>query len=82
MRWVCAKIPFCGFLAVLVLSVSALACGGDRGEREEAVDTLSQRQRDSLLSTMPVPGSGLVEDALKAADEAVERARQHDTIGS
>jgi hypothetical protein len=31
---------------------------------------------------MPVPGSGLVEDALKAADEAVERARQHDTIGS
>jgi hypothetical protein len=82
MRWVGLKKPFYGFLAAAVFSVGALACGGNQAEREEAVDTLTQRQRDSLLSTMPVPGSGLVEDALKAADEAVERARQHDTIGS
>ncbi len=49
--------------------------------RQEAVDTLTERQRDSLLSTMPVPGAGAVGKAMDAADKARERARQLDTMG-
>jgi hypothetical protein len=59
-----------------------LASCGDRAERRrEAVDTLTQRQRDSLLGTMPVPGAGAVGKALEASDRARERAQQHDTMG-
>jgi len=64
-----------------VLSLGPLACGDRAERRKEAVDTLTQRQRDSLLSTMPVPGAGAVGKALEASDRARERAQQHDTMG-
>ena len=67
--------------AVGILSAGLLACGDLAERRKEAVDTLTQRQRDSLLSTMPVPGAGAVGEALEASDRARERAQQHDTIG-
>ncbi len=70
-------------MALAALVVGPLACNGDRAERrKEAVDTLTQIQRDSLLSTMPVPGAGLVGKALEAAEAARKRAEQHDTIGN
>ena len=68
-------------LALGVLSLGLLACGDLAERRREAVDTLTQRQRDSLLSTMPVPGAGAVGKALEASDRARERAQQHDTMG-
>lgn len=70
-------------LALVLGTVSfGLASCGDRAERRrEAVDTLTQRQRDSLLGTMPVPGAGAVGRALEASDRARERAQQHDTMG-
>lgn len=80
-RWL---TPATGVLAslVLILPLLGLTACGDRAERRrEAVDTLTQRQRDSLLSTMPVPGAGAVGKALEAADRARERAQQHDTMG-
>ncbi len=62
----------------------ALASGCESAERtrarQEAVDTLTRRQRDSLLSTMPVPGASAVGRAMRAADSAAARARAHDTI--
>jgi len=76
LRW------FMAALAFIVPAVGLAACGDRAERREEAVDTLTQRQRDSLLSTMPVPGAGAVGKALDAADRARERAQQHDTIGN
>lgn len=67
-------------LALATLSGVLLSCGDLAERRREAVDTLTQRQRDSLLSTMPVPGAGAVGKAMEAADRARERAEQHDTI--
>ena len=68
-------------LALAAISIGLLACGDLAERRKEAVDTLTQRQRDSLLSTMPVPGAGAVGKALDISDRARERAQQHDTIG-
>ena len=69
--------------SVLALA-SAVAWGCQSQERadarREAIDTLTQRQRDSLLSTMPVPGASAVGRALRVADSAAARAQRHDTI--
>lgn len=71
-----------GLACVLLFCTGPLlACGDRAARRKEAVDTLTQRQRDSLLSEMPVPGAGAVGKALEAADRARERALQHDTMG-
>lgn len=65
----------------LVLCFLALSCGGGKGSDEAAQDTLTRRQKDSIVSTLPVPGAGAVGKAMEAADAARARAEQHDTIG-
>lgn len=64
------------------LSLGCSACTGGNGGRDEAAqDTLTRRQKDSIISTLPVPGAGAVGKALEASDAARARAEQHDTIG-
>ena len=67
-----------------ILAASLLALMGCTGGGEDAgqldPDTLSRRQKDSILSTLPVPGAGAVGKALDAADAARARAELHDTI--
>jgi hypothetical protein len=69
-------------LGILSLSLLAAGCGGG-GEAgtETAQDTLTRREKDSIISTLPVPGAGAVGRALEASDAARARAEQHDTIG-
>ena len=68
-----------------VLAASFLALVGCTGGGEDSgqldPDTLTRRQKDSILSTLPVPGAGAVGKALDAADAARARAERHDTIG-
>lgn len=56
------------------------ACGQGAGEADSAADTLTRRQRDSLISTMPIPGAGGVGRALDAQDASRERAAALDSI--
>ena len=66
----------------LAAAVVLTACGGDTSaDRQTAVDTLTRRQKDSLLSTAPVAGAGRIGDALQAVDRANARVEAHDTIG-
>jgi hypothetical protein len=69
-------------VGALGLVCLAMGCGGG-GESSQASDpdTLTRRQKDSILSTLPIPGAGAVGEALDAADKAAERARQLDTAG-
>ena len=68
-----------GLLALLPI---AIGCGGGGGSSQASdPDTLTRRQKDSILSTFPIPGAGAVGEALNAADKAAERARQLDTAG-
>lgn len=46
-----------------------------------AHDTLSQRQRDSLIGASRLPGAQGVRGALRAADSARARAERLDSIG-
>lgn len=66
-------------VAAAMLGVAA--CGRTKGESgTTATDTLTRRQKDSLLSTVPYPGAGRILDAQSATDRANARALQHDTM--
>lgn len=56
------------------------ACGQGADGDASAVDTLTRRQKDSIVSTLPIPGSGGVGRALDAQDASRERAAALDSI--
>ena len=67
-------------LAALIV-IAAAACGSPPSEEARtAVDTLTRRQKDSLVSTMPVPGASRIRDAQRAADAQRERNALLDSI--
>lgn len=67
-------------LVVAAAIVTVGACGDSAGDAQTAVDTLTRRQKDSLISEMPIPGAGAVGRALEAQDLARERAEALDSI--
>ena len=65
----------------LALCISLMAgCSGGGDSTQSAADTLTRRQKDSLVANMPVRGSKAVGRAMKAADSIAARAERHDTI--
>ena len=60
--------------------VGIWACGQSADQGASAADTLSRRERDSIISTMPIPGAGGVGRALDAQDASRDRARALDSI--
>jgi hypothetical protein len=67
----------------LALAVAALvmsACGPSDGDGQVAADTLTRRQRDSIISTMPIPGARGVGRALDAQDATRARANALDSF--
>jgi len=63
----------------LVLPMIAFACSGDP-PGDEARDSLSQRQRDSILGESALPGARGVRGALRVADSAEARQRRLDSL--
>ncbi len=66
-------------VAAAVLGVWACGQSGESAS-DQAADTLTRRQKDSIVSTLPVPGAGAVGAAMDARDEANTRTEAHDTI--
>jgi len=67
----------------MAITLSFWACGqraDESGSATSAADTLTRRQKDSLISTMPVPGAGAVGKALDAQDASRARAAALDSI--
>ena len=64
----------CGAVLVIV------ACGGAGGSRNAAGDTLSERQRDSILAKSRIPGASAVGRAMTAADSTSARVQASDTV--
>ena len=56
------------------------ACGQAAESGVSAADTLTRREKDSIISTMPIPGAGGVGRALDAQDASRERAAALDSI--
>jgi hypothetical protein len=67
-------------LIVAAALLAVWACGQSAGDAASSADTLTRRQKDSLISTMPIPGATGVGRALDAADRANARTEAHDSI--
>ena len=71
------------FITVALVVLGVWACGrgaGEAGSAETATDTLTRRQKDSIVSTMPLPGASGIGRAQEAADRARARADMLDSI--
>jgi hypothetical protein len=67
--------------ALVLLSVLLLsACAKTGQSGRTAADTLSQRQRDSVLGASKVPGARGVQGALRAQDSVAARNARLDSI--
>lgn len=65
-----------------LLVTLAIACGGSQSGDSGAVagDTLTQRQRDSILAQSRIPGARGVGRAMQAADSISARVRATDSV--
>ena len=67
--------------AVAALTLIPLGCSGTGdASASNAADTLSRRQKNEIISTLPVPGAGVVGRALDVSDQLAERAKAHDSL--
>jgi len=69
---------------VTLLAVATLACSGSDGGNTQTVnrDTLTQRQRDSILAQSKIPGARGVGRAMTVADSTSARVQAADTVGN
>ncbi len=65
--------------AVLLLILAA-ACAKSAPSRNAAADTLTRRQKDSVLGASRLPGSQGIRGALSAQDSAAARNARVDSI--
>ena len=65
------------FCAVLLLVAAACASNDTQANRR---DTMTQRQKDSVLGQSGLPGAQGVTKALRASDSAKARQAQMDSI--
>ncbi len=65
----------------LVLCLLLAGCGGRSGSSGAAArDTLTERQRDSILAKSSIPGASGVGRALQAADSTNARIHATDSV--
>lgn len=65
-----------------ILIPVALACGGGgQSTVRQSGDTLTERQRDSILSKSSIPGASAVGKAMRVADSTSAEIRAADSIG-
>jgi hypothetical protein len=67
-------------VVVAAATLGVWACGQSAGGTANNADTLTRRQKDSIIATMPIPGSRGVGRALDAQDASRERAAALDSI--
>ena len=60
----------------LLLALAAAGCGGSQSKSAESPDTLTRRQRDSILANSRIPGARGVGAAMRAADATSRGSRR------
>jgi hypothetical protein len=66
--------------AAVILCLLLAACAKPEGSGATGRDTLTQRQRDSILGASRLPGAGGIRGALRAQDSAAARNARVDSI--
>jgi len=66
----------------LLVTLAVAACGGSQSKtsRSGSSDTLTEYQRDSMLSTSRIPGAAGVGAAMRAADATSRGIRAADSV--
>ena len=67
------------FLGAVVCLVLATGCGSGKSD-QTARDTLTERQKDSILANSKIPNARAVGSAMRAADSTSARAVQADSV--
>jgi hypothetical protein len=67
-------------LAICLILLAACGADGD-GSQTVNRDTLTQRQRDSILAQSKIPGARGVGTAMRVADSVTARVQATDTVG-
>jgi hypothetical protein len=70
-------------LSVALVVLSLVACGGDSKDKQAVNrDTLTERQKDSILAKSRIPGASGVGRAMTAADSTSAGARRADSVAA
>jgi hypothetical protein len=69
-----------GVRAILLLLLALCAAAGCSSKHEASGSTLTERQRDSLLSRSSLPGASTVGRALKVQERAAAHAAGMDSV--
>jgi len=64
----------------VLLGLYACTKPGKPSGQANSADTLTRRQKDSIVSTMPIPGASKIQDAQKAVDKINARMEALDTV--
>ena len=66
----------------LAATMLLAACGGDTSKKSATInrDTLTERQRDSVLGQSRIPGASGVAKAMRVADSTSAQVNASDTI--
>ncbi|HTI05010.1 MAG TPA: hypothetical protein VL549_06815 [Gemmatimonadales bacterium] len=72
-------------ILVVLSACLLLACGGCGGSSDKASqtvnrDTLTERQKDSILAHSQIPGASAVGRAMNAADSMSAKVQRSDTV--
>jgi hypothetical protein len=65
---------------ILVLLLVLAACAGCSKAEKKAAPQLTERQRDSILSTEPIPGADVIGRAMQVTDREAKRATDMDSL--
>ena len=71
-------ISMAALAAFTILSVGCFGSGD--ASASNAADTLTRRQKNEIISTLPVPGARGVGAVLDVSDRLAESAQAHDSL--
>lgn len=80
MCWRSTMLRNVSLTALAGLTIVLLGCSGGGNAGDNPADTLTRRQKDSIIATLPIPGARGVGKALDALEKSNARAAQHDSI--
>ena len=66
--------------ATLILCITCILATGCSASDHETSDTLTQREKDSLIAESRLPGASGVRGAMTGADSAAARAARLDSL--
>ena len=67
--------------ALAALTILSVGCyGSGDSSAGNAADTLTRRQKNEIISTLPIPGARGVGRALDVSDRLADRAQAHDSL--